>query len=343
MCRCLNILLVALSFPLATASRAAEPDVAGIEFFEKKIRPVLVQHCYACHAVGAKKVQGGFLLDTRAGLRKGGKTGPALVPGKVNESLLIKALRYEDPEMPPKGKLPLAVIADFEKWVTMGAPDPRETTPIAKKTKTIDFAAARQHWAFRPIPNPNPPPVRDETWPASLLDRFVLAKLEANGMAPSAPADRRTLIRRVYFDLIGLPPTFAEVQAFQNDSSPTAFAKVVDRLLYSPHYGERWGRHWLDVARYSDTKDFVVLKDRGHPYAYTYRDYVIRALNADIPYDRFIHEQLAADMIEPKVTPPALAAMGFLTLGRNFDGNIHDIYDDRIDTVSRGLLGRGIL
>src|SRR5262249_25695704 len=163
-----------------------------------------------------------------------------------------------------------------------------------------------------------------------------LAKLEARGLSPSPPADRRTLLRRVYLDLIGLPPTYEEVQAFEKDDSPEAYAKVVDRLLASPRYGERWGRHWLDVARYADTKDGVLMygDDRIRPYAYTYRDYVIRAFNDDLPFDRFTHEQLAADLIEPKVEPPRLAALGFLTLGRMFDNNVHDILDDKIDTVT---------
>ncbi|MBI4583780.1 MAG: DUF1553 domain-containing protein [Planctomycetes bacterium] len=205
----------------------------------------------------------------------------------------------------------------------------------------IDFEAARKHWAYRPNRRPELPAVRDLSWPAAPLDRFILAKLEAIGLAPSPPADRRALLRRVSIDLTGLPPAAEEVDAFLGEASPDAFAKVVDHLLESPHYGERWGRHWLDVARYADTKDGVLMygDDRVRPYAYTYRDYVIRAINEDVPFDRFIEEQLAADQIEPEVEPWRLAAMGFLTLGRMFDNNIHDIIDDQIDTVSRGFLG----
>jgi hypothetical protein len=331
----------AATFLLALVPALDQPDPTGIEFFEKKIRPVLVQHCHECHAADAKKVRGGLLLDTRDGIRKGGDTGPAVVPGRIDKSLLIRALRYRDElKMPPKGKLPDAIIADFEKWVAMGAPDPRDKAATAKPGP-YDYDEARKHWAYQPIRNPSQPAVRLTSWSASPIDVFVLAKLEANGLTPSPPADRRTLIRRAYYDLVGLPPTYEEVQAFERDPSPEAFAKVVDRLLDSPHYGERWGRHWLDVARYADTKDLVLVfgPDRVRPYSYTYRDYVIRALNADTPYDRFIHEQLAADQIVRQDEKWRLAAMGFLTLGRLFDNNVPDIHDDRIDTVTRGLLG----
>jgi len=205
----------------------------------------------------------------------------------------------------------------------------------------MSFDEAKRHWAYQPIIAPTLPSVKLRDWPATAVDQFILTKLEANKLRPSPPADRRTLLRRVYYDLIGLPPTVQEVEAFERDASPDAYAKVVERLLASPHYGERWGRHWLDVARYADTKDGVLMygDDRVRPYAYTYRDYVIRALNADTPFDRFVHEQLAADQIAPKVEPWRLAAMGFLTLGRQFDNNVHDIIDDRIDTVTRGFLG----
>ena len=326
---------------LASAAAALPPAPDGNEFFEQRIRPVLVQHCYSCHSAEAKKLKGGLRLDTRDGLRRGGDTGPALVPGQPAKSLLIQALRYEGPEMPPKGRLPAAVIADFEKWIAAGAPDPRTGAGPAPKGKAIDFEAAGGHWAYQPIREPALPAVRDPHWPANAIDHFILARLEAQGINPSPPADRRTLIRRAYYDLIGLPPAPAEVEAFEWDAAPDAFARVVDRLLASPQYGERWGRHWLDVARYADTKDLVLLfgNDRLRPYAYTYRDYVIRALNADTPYDRFIHEQLAADQVEPKVEPWRLAALGFLTLGRLFDNNLPDVYDDQIDTVTRGLLG----
>ncbi|MBI4662725.1 MAG: DUF1553 domain-containing protein [Verrucomicrobia bacterium] len=219
-------------------------------------------------------------------------------------------------------------------------------TPLGKDASeppsTLNFQpSSHSHWAFQPVRLPPLPAVKDQAWLRSPVDAFVLAKLEGAGLRPAPAADRRTLIRRVYFDLIGLPPTFEEVEAFVQDPSPEAFNAVMDRLLSSPRYGERWGRHWLDVARYADTKDLVLLfgTDRIRPYAYTYRDYVIRALNEDLPYDQFLHDQLAADQIEPNVGAWRLAAMGFLTLGRLYDNNLHDIYDDQIDTVSRGLLG----
>jgi len=309
-----------------------------VDFFEARIRPVLVEHCYKCHSTQSTKMRGGLLLDSRDGIRKGGDTGPAIVPGKPKESLLIKAVRQLSPElsMPPKGKLPDAVIADLEQWIAMGAPDPRGQNA---KAGGIDFTAARKHWAYQPVHSPVSPKLK-ETPGRSPIDAFIMASLDNAGLSPSPAADRRTLIRRAYCDLIGLPPTAAAVESFVTDASPEAFAQVVERLLASPQYGERWGRHWLDVARYADTKDGVLMygDDRIRPYAYTYRDYVIRAFNEDLPFDRFIHEQLAADQIEPKVESWRLAAMGFLTLGRMFDGNIHDIIDDQIDTVSRGFL-----
>ena len=217
---------------------------------------------------------------------------------------------------------------------------PRRVTP-GSKPRGIDWTAARKHWAYQPIRRHGPPAVKDRELAQSPVDPFVLARLEAAGLTPSPPADRRTLLRRAYYDLIGLPPTLEEIEAFERDRSDDAFARVVDRLLASPRYGERWGRHWLDVARYADTKDGVLMfgDDRVRPYAYTYRDYVIRAFNEDLRFDRFIHEQLAADVVAPKDQPWRLAAMGFLTLGRMFDNNVHDQIDDRIDTVTRGLLG----
>lgn len=333
--------VISILASLVPLAHAAPPAPDGNDFFEQKIRPVLVRHCYACHSAEAKKLKGGLRLDTRDGMRRGGDSGPALVPGQPAKSLLLQALRYEGPEMPPKGRLSAAVVADFEKWITSGAPDPRTDAGPVATGKAIDFDAAGRHWAYQPIREPTLPAVRDTHWPANAIDHFILARLEAQRLSPSPPADRRTLIRRAYYDLIGLPPAPAEVEAFERDPAPDAFARVVDRLLASPQYGERWGRHWLDVARYADTKDLVLLfgNDRLRPYAYTYRDYVIRALNADTPYDRFIHEQLAADQIAPKVEPWRLAALGFLTLGRLFDNNLPDVYDDQIDTVTRGLLG----
>ena len=333
------------AFVFAAATHAEDrftPD--QIAFFETKIRPVLVEHCQSCHSAEAetnKKLKGGLRLDSRLALLKGGDSGPAVEAGKPATSLLMKAIRQVEgvAKMPPKGKLPDAAIADFERWIALGAAAP-DAGPAVPGGSAI-WDRARQHWAFQPVKRPSPPTVKDGDWARTPLDLLVLAGLEAKGLTPSPAADRRTLIRRVYFDLVGMPPMAAEVAAFIGDRTPEAFARVVERLLASPQYGERWGRHWLDVARYADSKDGVLMygDDRVRPYAYTYRDYVVRALNEDLPYNRFVREQLAADLIEPKVEPRRLAAMGFLTLGRMFDNNIHDVIDDRIDTVSRGLLG----
>jgi hypothetical protein len=331
---------------VVTAAPAGEPGSGGggDDFFESKVRPVLSEHCYQCHSAKAKSPKGGLRLDSVGGMRKGGGSGPAVVPGDVEASLLVKAVKYDDEllRMPPKGKLPASSIATLTKWVKEGALGPHaDETSRGQKSSGIDFESARGHWAYRPIIRATIPAGRDRAWPRSPVDSFVLADLEAAGLTPSPPADRRTLIRRAHYDLTGLPPTAAEVDAFEKDRAPDAFARVVDSLLASPQYGERWGRHWLDVARYADTKDGVLMfgDDRIRPFAYTYRDYVIRAFNEDLGFDRFIHEQLAADVVAPSNEPWRLAAMGFLTLGRGFDNNLHDQIDDRIDTVTRGLLG----
>ena len=337
------LLGVCLAFPaslLAADAVAVKPagTPAQIEFFEKKIRPVLAEHCYSCHSAGAKQLKGNLLLDTREATRKGGDTGPSVVPGNLEESLIIDALKWEGGlQMPPAGKLPAAVIADFSKWVADGAVDPRDKSESGRKT-VMDFARAESHWSFKRLAAPKIPEVKQRDWPVNPIDRFILSRLESAGLTPSPSADRRTLLRRAYIDLIGLPPTYVEIETFVQDKSPEAFEKAIDRLLASPHYGERWGRHWLDIARYADTKDAVLLygKDRLRPYAYTYRDYVIRALNADTPYDQFLKEQVAADQLQPAVEKWRLAAMGFLTLGRQFDENFPDVVDDRIDTLFRG-------
>jgi len=317
---------------------AAAPDAAGLEFFEKHVRPLLVEHCYTCHSAEAEKVKGGLLLDTREGLLKGGENGPALLPGDPERSLLIKAVRYSDEnlQMPPKGKkLAPDQIAGLEAWVKMGAPDPRsgkvETRNPARET--------RPHWAFQPVKEPAVPAVKNRKLVRAPVDNFLLARLEEKGLAFSPRGDKRTLIRRATFDLTGLPPTAAEVARFEADPSPNAFASLVDRLLASPRYGERWGRYWLDVARYADTKGYVFEEERRYPYSYTYRDWVIRAMNEDLPYDQFLLEQMAADLLPLGDDKRALAALGFLTLGRRFLNNQPDIIDDRIDLVSRGTMG----
>jgi len=331
-----------VSLAAAPAGKPAPAAAEGLEVFEREVRPLLVEECGSCH--GAKLQQGGLRLSDRAAVLKGGDRGPAVVPGDPAHSLLLRALRHEGGlTMPPGKRLPEARIAAVERWVRLGAPWPAPRAagaPVLGDQARI-FAEARRHWAYQPVRRPAPPKVRHGAWVRTPVDAFVLARLEAAGLAPSPEADRRTLIRRVTYDLIGLPPTPEEVEAFVADRAPAAYEKLVARLLESPHYGERWGRHWLDVARYADTKDGVLMYGdaRIRPYAYTYRDYVIRALNEGTPYDQFVREQLAADQIRPAVEPWRLGAMGFLTLGRQFDNNIHDILDDRIDTVTRGLLG----
>jgi hypothetical protein len=306
-----------------------------VEFFESKIRPVLADRCFKCH--GADKQKGGLRLDSKQALLRGGISGPAVIPSKPRESLLIQALEQQgELKMPPDDKLPDEMVTHFKEWIKLGAPWPGSSAQVAED------AAWRKHWAFQPVQQPGLPPVEHRERVQTPVDAFVLAELEKRGLTLAARADRRTLLRRASFDLTGLPPTPEDVDAFEKDTVPDAFAKVLDRLLASPRYGERWGRHWLDVARYADTKGYVFTEERRYAYAYTYRDYVIKAFNDDLPYNQFILEQLAADRLiaEDKSNGPrSLAAMGFLTLGRRFLNNQHDIIDDRIDVTTRGLLG----
>jgi len=327
-----------LAFSLFSAAAAVASDSTGLEFFEKKIRPLLVENCYKCHSAQAEKLKGGLFLDTRDGLLKGGDTGPAIVAGQPEQSLLIKAVRYTDEnlQMPPKNqKLTPEQIADLETWVKMGAPDPRNATQSSK----LKAQSSKDHWAFQPVREPSIPAVKNKRWVRSPVDAFILAKLEEKAIRPNPLADQRTLIRRATFDLIGLPPTQPEVTEFMADKSPEAFSKLVERLLDSPRYGERWGRYWLDIARYADTKGYVFEEERRYPYAYTYRDYVIRSLNEDLPFDQFIVQQIAADLLPLGDDKRPLAALGFLTLGRRFLNNQPDIIDDRIDVVTRGTMG----
>ncbi len=330
---------------LPAGARGAEPPRAQVEFFEKKIRPVLVKHCYKCHSAQSAKVKGGLLLDTRDGLLKGGASGPAVIPGDPAASLLLKALRHEDLEMPPGSKLPDAVIADFQTWIKQGAADPRTSKVVAAADQSTDIAAGKKFWSFQP-PQAHPAPkVQGAAWPRTKIDAFILARLEQAGLAPNPPADRRTWLRRVSFDLIGLPPTPEEIDAFVNDPSPDAPARVVERLLESPHYGEHWARLWLDVARFAEDQAHIVGSNRSlfYPNAYLYRDWVIRALNRDMPYDRFVKLQLAADVIAPDDRENQ-AALGFMGLGPKYYGRgspavMADEWEDRVDTLSRGLLG----
>jgi mono/diheme cytochrome c family protein len=306
------------------------------EFFETKVRPILANHCVSCH--GPKKQQAELRLDSKMGLLKGSDSGPVIIPGDPDKSPLIRAIRHTgDPKMPPREKLPDNVIAALTAWVKMGAPWPE--TPTTSGTLTVAEVRPR-HWSFQPVREPLlPANATPKVAYANPVDDFITAKLEKQNLTLSPEADRRTLLRRLSFDLIGLPPTPEEFAAFEEDSAPDAYEKVVERLLASPHYGERWARHWLDVARYADNKGYVFEEERRYPFAYTYRDYVIRSLNEDLPYDQFIVHQLAADRLDLKHDPRPLAAMGFLTLGRRFLNNTPDIIDDRIDVTMRGLQG----
>ncbi len=328
---------------------ADELDPASIEFFEAKVRPVLVNHCYKCHsdeAAKAGKLKGGLLLDTRAGVEKGGDQGPVITPGKPNESSLVTSVRYTDEnlQMPPKERLSDEQVAILEKWVAMGAPDPREG--VASGKRVIDLDAERKQWAFQPPVKHAPPSVADVSWPKHPLDFFVLAALEKHNLNPVRPATKRELIRRATFDLIGLPPSPEECEAFEQDTDPGAYEKLINRLLDSPHYGERWGRYWLDVARYADDQGNSFLTPT--PAAYRYRDWVVDALNRDMPYDEFLQLQIAGDELPGPATDyvTRLAGLGFQGLGPQFRKGAAgeakakaDELEDRVDTLSRGILG----
>ena len=334
---------------LCTVGGLSAAPEAGLEFFEKKIRPVLVEHCYQCHStesVAANKLKGGLRLDTQGGTRAGGDTGPAVVPGKVDASLLIKALRQDQFEMPPKGKLPDAVIADFVKWIEMGAPDPR-TKEVAVHPKPA--VTAGDHWAFKPVIAAKPPNVKRTAWLKGDIDRFVLARMEQQGLQPVDAASNRELARRIYFDLIGLPPSPEQMRHFiaaAKKDRPKAVASLVDTLLASPRYGERWGRHWLDVARYAEDQAHT-FGVRRRENAHQYRDWVIRAFNDDLPFDEFVKRQIAGDLMENESGDRfrELAGMGFLGLGAQYYKNSDrakaeaDELDDAIDTLTRGFLG----
>ncbi|MCA9058082.1 MAG: PSD1 domain-containing protein [Planctomycetaceae bacterium] len=341
------VVLVVSSWSSSRAVAQQPDDSEGIAFFEAAIRPILVKECYSCHSAGSDSLESGLALDTRAGIRRGGDRGPAVVPGDPGHSLLLEAIRQssDDLQMPPKKKLSAEVIADFERWISMGAPDPREGA-AAVTTPAVNLEQGRNHWAFRAPAMSELPNVADTGWPQSDVDRFVLAALEANGLTPVADADRRTLLRRLSFDLTGLPPSAAEMEAFLNDSSEDAIENVVDRLLASPHFGEKWARHWLDVARFAESTGRTV--NFFYPHAWRYRDYVIAAFNNDKPYDQFIREQLAGDLLPsaaPEVQAERMIATGFLALGPktlNERSGLKfelDAADEQIDVTTQAFLG----
>ena len=339
----INLALLLLA-ACAAPALGEEPSAAGVEFYEKKIRPLLVENCYQCHSAGAKKVKGGLLLDTRAGVARGGESGDVM--GDVDKSLLLRAVRYADPalQMPPDKKLAARDIEALVEWVRMGTPMPGDIeTSAAAQKRGGNFDEARKWWSFQPVRPVAPPAVKNQPWARGDIDRFVLAKLESAGMKPAPPADRRTLIRRVTFDLTGLPPTPQEIESFCADESADAFENVVERLLASRHYGERWGRHWLDVVRYADTSgcngDFPM------PEAWRYRNYVIDSFNRDKPYNQFIREQIAGDLLPAESEEQRyeqIVATGYLAISRRFSSvaeEFHLTLDDTVDNLSKGVLG----
>ena len=325
------------------------PSPQGMEFFESRIRPVLAKNCYGCHSSQAKGSSAGLMLDLRDTMRSGGSSGPAIVPGNSAASLLMRALRQEGPKMPPTGKLPDEVIADFARWIDMGAPDPRLGEPgqqVMTTWKTsIDVKKGREFWAFQP-PKKTPPPKIASTWAKTDIDRFIAAGLQKKGLTPAPDASKHALIRRAWYDLTGLPPTPEEVAAFVADKSPGAFAKVVDKLLASPQFGETWGRHWLDIARYAESNGRT--RNYTFPFAWRYRDWVINAVNQDKPYDQFIREQIAGDLLPSNGEEQRrrqLIATGFLAIGAHDLNEVDplqfqmDVVDEQINVVSRSMLG----
>lgn len=311
---------------------------ADADYFESKVRPILVNACAECH--GAEKQKGGLRLDTVSGIRAGGDSGAVVVAGQAKGSLLLRAVRRQDEDlkMPPDQVLPVDQVAILEAWIRSGAVLPNVTEAFEGSVRLA--TEGRQHWAYQSIEAPAIPEGRG-TWGRKPLDRFVKRKLQQSSLAPSPEASRQTLVRRVYIDLLGIPPSYDDVERFVGDSRADAFERLVDELLSRPEYGERWGRHWLDVARYADAKGYVDAGEVKYPFAFTYRDYVIDSFNVDRPYDDFVRQQLAADRL-PGGDPASLAALGFLTVGSRFNFFPHEVIDDRIDVVSRGILGLSV-
>ena len=334
---------------LACSESVAHAD-DGLEFFEKKIRPVLVERCYKCHSSESAKPKGGLRLDRQSSVLEGGDSGPALVPNKPEASLLLQAIDWSGSvsEMPPDSKLPDRVIADFREWIQRGAPFPADTGPAVDKPRPVDIEQGRTFWSFQPV-QPLPAPVVSEPhWPRRKLDAFVLNKLDSQGLRHAPEANRRTLIRRLSLDLRGVPPTFSETEAFVANQAPDAYERLVDQYLASPQYGERWARHWLDIARYAEDHPTSESTCKPPRFPYRYRDWVIRALNEDLPFDDFVRRQLAADLLD--LPPAEIAALGFLGLSPVYHKEpklsaevisviVADEWDERLDTVTRGFLG----
>ncbi len=325
---------------------AAQATDEGIEFFEKRIRPVLAEHCYRCHAAEFNEARGGLTLDTREGLQSGGESGPAVVPGKPADSLLLEALRYESLQMPPSGPLTTAQIADFEQWISMGAPDPRDTVAMkvsAREVASIDWPVARQFWAFQKPEQQHP-----ELGTSEVIDSLIQARLAEQQLSPSPPASSEVLLRRLYLTLTGLQPAPAQASAFLSlaqQNRDAAVAELTALLLASPQFGEHWSAMWLDISRYAEDQAHIVgdNKELFFPNAWRYRDWVISAFNDDLPYDQFVRLQLAADMVTPD-DPSDDVALGFIGLGpkyyrRNAPDVMADEWEDRVDVVSRGFLG----
>lgn len=343
-----------LALSVSQQSRVFCEDKVSIkdaEFFESKIRPVLVKHCFECHSVKSKELGGGLRLDTREGMRSGGESGPVLVPGDPEKSLLVQALKYEGTEMPPEKPLSDSVVNDFVTWVKRNAPDPRKEASAAKPKVT---PVESDLWSLQPVRNPQPPLVKNSAWPLNKIDTFVLARLEEADIKPGKDATPRVLIRRLYFDLVGLPPTLSQIELFEAECQKNrhqAIEKLVDDLLDSPRFGERWGRHWLDVARYGESNGNDGLgRNPSFPHAWRYRDYVIESFNRDKPYDQFVKEQIAGDLLTAETDAQRdeyLIATGFLALAskpakamnNNFD---MDVVADQINVVGRGVLGMSI-
>ncbi|MBI1322442.1 DUF1553 domain-containing protein [bacterium] len=351
----LRLILAVMTGTIVSQTILADDRSAqdGIAFFESRIRPVLVEHCYKCHSAESKQAKGGLRLDTRSDIRKGGDSGPAVVPGDVDESLIVQAVAYDGGfyDMPPSGKLPETAIADIREWIRLGAPDPRESAPGTQPVKSEGSSTRQNHWAFQPVKSPTIPETADPAWPIDPVDRFILAGLEKLGTKPAAPATRTAWLRRVWFDLVGLPPSPESIRAFVEDPRPDAEARaaVVDALLAMPQFGERWGRHWLDVARFAESSGggrTLLFKD-----AWRYRDYVIQAFDSDMPYDRFLREQIAGDLLTAKDDADRarlLTATGFLVLGpTNYEEQEKyqlrmDIVDEQMDTLGKTVLGMTI-